>query len=189
MAYKKEESGDILLSTITKNIGYSGYELVDKYGGALYKFCRSLAYSKEDAEDLFQETFIKVFEKEGKMKLSDNPQGFLFAIASYTWKSQKRRHARRSRIAPVEALSENIGDDVSIEESIIEKEEANTIRSLVNALPEKFKLPIVLYYTLEMSTSDIASALKLPPGTVKSRLFKARQFIKKGLDHYEQQQH
>jgi len=51
----------------------------------------------------------------------------------------------------------------------------------VEALPEKFKIPVILYYTIEMNVSDIALTLKLPAGTVKSRLFKARKLIKKGL--------
>jgi len=176
---------DISQSKVVGIISYSGHDLVDEYSGALYKFCRSLTYSKEEAEDLFQETFMKAFEQLEKINVANNPQGILFNIAAFTWKSWKRRYARRSRIAPIEPLTDNIKDDVSIEEQIIEQEESYTIRTLVEALPERFKLPTILYYSLGMSVSDIACALKLPPGTIKSRLSKARQLIKKGLNYYE----
>ena len=49
------------------------------------------------------------------------------------------------------------------------------MRRLVNALPEKFKQPTILFYTSELSVPDIAAALNIPAGTVKSRLFKARK--------------
>lgn len=69
--------------------------LVDEHGISVYRFCRSLTYSKEDADDLFQETFLKAFEQQSKVNMSDNPQGFLFSTSLYIWKSWKRKYARR----------------------------------------------------------------------------------------------
>jgi RNA polymerase sigma-70 factor (ECF subfamily) len=56
---------------------------------------------------------------------------------------------------------------------------------LVDALPDKFRLPMILYYTLEMRVPDIAYIMKLPVGTVKSRLYKSRKLIEKGLGYNE----
>lgn len=156
-------------------------DLVDRYGDPVYRFCRSLTYAKEDAEDLFQETFLAVFERLQKISASNNPQGFLFSTALYLWKSWKRKHARRKRIAPVEPFDETIASGIDMEENFAEREETRIVRELVAALPEKFKIPIILYYTIEMSVPDIALALKLPAGTVKSRLSKARKLVEKGL--------
>ena len=64
----------------------------------------------------------------------------------------------------------------------MEREETRIIRALADALPEKYKILTMLYYSLEMSVPEIAAALKIPEGTVKSRLFKARKLIKKGLE-------
>jgi RNA polymerase sigma-70 factor (ECF subfamily) len=164
-------------------------DLTDKYGESVYKFCRSLTYSKEDADDLFQETFAKIFEQPHKISGSDNPQTFIFSTALYIWKSWKRKYARRNRIAPVEPLDESVNvaanEAANIEEDYILREEIRMTRELVNALPEKFKTPVIMYYTMEMSVPDIAAAMKIPEGTVKSRLFKARKIIEKGLeDHF-----
>lgn len=68
-----------------------------------------------------------------------------------------------------------------MEDSFIAQEETSIVRELVEALHEKYKIPTILYYTIEMSVPEIASSLKLPVGTVKSRLFKARKLIEKGL--------
>ncbi|KPU42919.1 ECF RNA polymerase sigma factor SigW [Oxobacter pfennigii] len=166
---------------------YMFADLVDEYGGSIYKFCRSLTYSREDADDLFQETFLKAFEQLPKLSASDNPKGFLFSTTLYIWKSWKRKYARRKRLAPIESLDDNSAVGVHMEDSFMAQEEARIVRELVESLPDKFKIPIILYYTVEMSVSDIAAALKLPAGTVKSRLFKARKLVEKGLVaiHYE----
>jgi RNA polymerase sigma-70 factor (ECF subfamily) len=156
-------------------------DLVDEYGNSVYKFCRSLAYSKEDADDLFQETFLQVFEKPSKINVCDNPQGFLFSTAIFVWNSQKRKYARRNRIAPIVALDEATASDTDLESDVIMREEARIVRNLVESLPEKFRIPIILHYTMEMNVPDIAQTMQLPIGTVKSRLFKARKLIEKGL--------
>ena len=160
---------------------YMYADLVDEYSGPVYKFCRSLTYSKEDAEDLFQETFLSAFEQLPKLSDSDNPQGFLFSTSLYIWKSWKRKYARRKRLAPALPLDETVASSVNMEDSFMAQEETRIVRELVETLPEKFKIPIILYYTIEMSVSDIALTLKLPAGTVKSRLFKARKLVEKGL--------
>ena len=58
------------------------------------------------------------------------------------------------------------------------------MRGLVNSLPDKLKLPIVLYYANEFRVSEIASLLKIPAGTVMSRLHKARKIIEEGLESF-----
>ena len=164
-------------------------DLVDTYGESVYKFCRSLTYSKEDADDLFQETFLKVLEQSYKASARNNPKGFLFSTALYLWKSWKRKVARRSRIVPVGPLDETAASDVDVEGSYVAREDRRIVRELVDALPEKYKIPIILFYTIELGVSDIASVLKLPAGTVKSRLHKARKLIEEGLvkNGYEEQ--
>jgi len=156
-------------------------DLVDTYGEAVYKFCRSLTYSKEDADDLFQETFLKAFEQLSKTITHDNPKGFLFSTALYLWKSWKRKYARRNRIAPVAPLDEQIISNIDIEGSFMKQEDLRIVRELVDSLSDKYKIPLILFYTMELGMSDIAELLKLPVGTVKSRLHKARKLIEKGL--------
>jgi len=156
-------------------------DLVDSYNESIYRFCCRLTYSKEDAEDLFQDTFLKVFEQLPKVNVSNNPKNFLFSTALYLWKSKKRMYARRIRLAPVQPLDDEIVSEFNTENSIIAQEEIRVVRELVETLPEKIKIPTILYYTAEMSVQDIASTLAIPAGTVKSRLFKARTLIEKGL--------
>ena len=167
--------------TIGQEEDFNPMRLIDEFSDSVYKFCHSLTYSKEDAEDLFQETFLRALEQQKKMEASGNYQGFLFSTALYTWKSWKRKYARRKRLAPTESLDENAASSIDIEGGYLKQEENRFVRELVEELPDKYKIPTVLYYTLEMSIDDIAETLYVPPGTVKSRLFKARKIIEKGL--------
>lgn len=155
--------------------------LIDTYSNSVYRFCRSLTFSKEDADDLFQETFLKAFENQSNQYALDNPQGFLLSTSLYIWKSWKRKYARRNRLVPMEPLDENMWAGTGMEDDYVEQEEIRRVRQVVKALPDKFKIPIILHYAMDMNVSDMAAILKLPAGTVKSRLFKARKLVEKGL--------
>lgn len=63
-----------------------------------------------------------------------------------------------------------------------EQERVHLIRKLVEALPEKQRLPLYLYYSRELSVEEVASALHIPKGTVKSRLHKARAILRERLE-------
>ena len=158
--------------------------LVDEYGVAVYKFCRSITRTKEDADDLFQDTFLKVYSQMSKIEKAENQQSFLLSTAAFLWKSQRRKYARHNRIAPEVEINETTDIGIvsaSMEDDFMTNDEQRIVRDLVEVLPIKLKIPIVMYYTNEMSIPDISVALKLPTGTVKSRLHKARTIIKKGL--------
>ena len=176
---------EVLLKNDQTATQYTVAELVELYGDAVYKTCRRLTFSRESADDLFQETFLQAFEKLRKISASKNPQSFLLSISIYIWKSWKRKYARRNRLVPVAALNESVPDRLSVEEQLLEQEEIHTVRKLVEILPEKLKIPVILYYSLEMNVPDIAASLGIPDGTVKSRLFKARKIIEKGFEQNE----
>ncbi len=162
--------------------------LVMLYGKAIYGFCNRLAKSRTDADDLYQETFLKALKLCPKIDKDNNPKGFLVSIAVGLWKNNRRKYARRQRIAPEEELKEETDSSfmfvnvLTPEEILISKERCAEIRTAADKLDDKLKIPLYMYYTAEMSVEDIASALKIPQGTVKSRLFKARKTLKNILE-------
>ena len=167
----------------TDNDGYvSEAYLVSEYQNTVYRYCLSLTYRREDADDLFQDTYLRAFSVIDKIAAFENPQSFLLSIATSIWKSNKRKFARRRRIAPEADYNEScISEKASPEDDVIAGEEIIIVRDLVNDLPDKLKIPIVMYYTVEMSISNISDTLGLPLGTVKSRLSRGREIIRKGL--------
>ena len=162
--------------------------LIEEYGVEIYNFCRRIAFSKEDGEDLFQDTFIKILEKTNIVAEDTDLRQLLFLTALTCWKDRKREYARRARIATIVPLEENLDllkNDT--EEELLEREEKLLVRELVNSLPEKYREPTILYYGAEMKVDEISELLSLPVGTVKNRLFTARQMIKKGLKKYDKE--
>lgn len=161
--------------------------LIDEYGDIIYKFCIKLTQNKDDGEDLYQQTFLKAMELRHKLNKNKNPKSFLISVSIKLWKNSIRKNIRRNTIAPRINIDEyeslDIKDTkVNIETAIINKEIEFEVNLVVSKLEDKFKFPIIMYYTAQMSVEEISKALKIPKGTVKSRLHKARIIIKDGLE-------
>lgn len=158
--------------------------LIDTYGNVIYGFCIKLTLNKADADDLYQQTFLKALEIKQKID-NNNPKSYLISISIGIWKNQKRKQARHRRIIDnlyMDQVGFDIWDEHSdISNTIYNKELQKQVNIIVSNLDDKFRLPILMYYNSDMCISEIASILKLPEGTVKSRLYTARQLIKKNL--------
>ena len=165
-------------------------QCIDQYGKDIYSFCRYATGSIQEGEELYQDTFLKAVELMEKVDVSQNPRSFLLSIAIKLWKNKRRKYAWRQRIAGMESLEEkdeyqNIPsnlDDSLPEERLLQKEQNALVRSSIQELSQKYQILLYLYYTSELSTKEIAACLKLPEGTVKSRLHKARILLKEKLE-------
>lgn len=161
---------------------------INEYGKDIYSFCSQITCNKQEAEDLYQDTFLKAVELGEKIDYEKNPKSYLVSIALRIWKNKKRKFAWRNRIAGMvelveEAVSkEKLGKEGSAEEIFLEKEWKEQVKNAVDKLDEKYRIPVYLYYTLEFSIGQIGKIMKLPDGTVKSRLHKARKLLKKELE-------
>ncbi len=160
--------------------------LVEQYGNAVYGFCLRLAGTRAAADDLYQQTFLKAVELAHKINPAQNPKGFLLALAAKIWQNCYVKESRRKRIAPCEPFpledTYELHDSSNLQQSLEEQEERQVLRGEVDRLKPAFRIPIVLYYTSQLSISQIATILHLPKGTVKSRLFKARSILKQRLE-------
>lgn len=160
--------------------------LIGEHGRALYTFCRRIAYDREEADDLYQATFLRAFELADRLSPAGNPRSFLYSIAVSLGKNGRRQKARRQRIAPEEAITdENVeiltrGEDFT--EEIDSEERARAVRRSVLRLREIYRLPVLLYYGGDLPIADIARILHIPTGTVKSRLNKAKILLRREME-------
>ena len=159
---------------------------IDEFGTDIYRFCLKLCVDKTDAEDLYQQTFLKALEAEWTLDWEKNPKALFFSLAHNLWKSDRRKQARRNSIAPCSNYDNEtemvLYSEENIEEGYIQKELIEEIHQIIQTLPEKFQVPLILFYLSDCSIEQIATIIKKPPGTVKSRLFKGRSLIKKRLE-------
>lgn len=166
-------------------------QCINAYGKEIYAFCSRITCNRQEAEDLYQDTFLKAVELGERIDDTKNPKSYLVSIAIRIWKNKKRKFAWRSRIAGTEQLTEEAvsekewmheGRGNTPEEKLLEWELKVQVRQAVEKLDEKYRIPIYLYYTMELPIEQIANIMKLPKGTVKSRLHKARKLLKQELE-------
>lgn len=159
---------------------------IELYGKDIFAFCRQLTYSRQEAEELYQDTFLKAMELLHKIRVEENPKSYLLSITLRLCKNSKRKYARRRQIAGIESLVEEdqgIEDQgCSLEEEVVARERAKEVRDAVRELAEKYRMPVYLYYMEELTMPEIARVLKIPKGTVKSRLYQARKLLRERLE-------
>ena len=101
---------------------------IETYGNDIYAFCVHLAYSQQEAEELYQDTFLKAMELLSGIEAENNPKSYLLSITIRLWKNQKRKYAWRNRIAGFSSLEEETQEawDVNgntLEEEVLKKEQ------------------------------------------------------------------
>lgn len=163
-------------------------QCIETYGTEIYSFCVYLTGNRPEAEELYQDTFLKAMELLDKIEREENPKSYLLSVAIRLWKNRNRKMFRRNRIAPVESeesletAASGAGERSEVEENLLKKEEIRYVQTTLRKLPEKYRIPLYLYYGEELSIEEIAGCLRIPQGTVKSRLHKGREKMKEELE-------
>lgn len=152
---------------------------VDEYQYDLTRLCMSLCKNNSDADDLFQETWLKAIRFYSQYDSSQKFDKWLFAICVNTFKDNSRRHHIKNRAVfstteEEDAFIAGIKDKSAINEDYI------ALTHIVEDLPEKYKMIITLHYFKDYSISDVAEILQVPVSTAKSRLKKAKELIQRG---------
>ncbi|MDE6627509.1 MAG: RNA polymerase sigma factor [Lachnospiraceae bacterium] len=158
-----------------------------KYGRDIYSFCVFLTKKKQEADDLYQDTFLRAIEKNDIDSMA-NPKSYLISIAINIWNNKKRKYLWRKNKADMsysldEGIVEQVADQsLPTEEQAIRNDELENLRCRVKELPEKMRVVVLMYYMEDMPVEEISSILKIPAGTVKSRLHHAREILKKKME-------
>ncbi len=173
--------------------------LIDTVGDDVYRFCCRLTRNRMDADDLYQDTFLKALEQRGRLEdVFDREQvesirrnrNFLMGIAVNLWRNQwrkKKREWKHLSIEDAEFFELPSSEEENVQTQLERKEIQRRLTAHIRALPEKLKMVVYLFYGAEMGTEEIAETLHIPQGTVKSRLYLARAKLKDYLeaDGYE----
>ena len=155
-------------------------QYIKQYGKRLYGLCVTLCTNTFDADDLYQETWLKVVKSIDKYDPSMDFEPWLTRICVNTYRNVVKR---RSIISVVEFQTTE--DKDAFMQSIPEAEDKDytQLYDAIDKLPEKLRLTVILFYFRDMDISSTAIVLKVPPGTVKSRLNKARKLLKEMLEN------
>ena len=161
---------------------------IETYGTDIYSFCIRLTQNRELAEELYQDTFLAMCEKED-WKEEGNVKSYLLGITIKLWQNRKRKFAWRKRIAAEIPLSKEQGleafsADENLEQHMVSKEEQEAVWKAVYKLPEQLRIVILLYYMEDFKVAEIAEKLSLSISNVKSKLMRARRYLKQELEDF-----
>ena len=137
-----------------------------------------MAGSREDAEDLVQETFERVLRRP-RFVQRDNDVAYLLRVLRNTFLNLRRTDSRRPRTAPLPEGADFVEERTSTrpEHAL----EAREVYEAVAALPADFRDVVVAVDVAGLSYAEAAAALRIPTGTVMSRLYRGRQQIARAL--------
>lgn len=158
--------------------------LIHRHQQSLVNFFRRLgAYS--DAEDLAQETFLRVFRYRFKYRPVAKFTTFLYTVARHVWADGLRKTMRH------EAISERVANEslVSDDGAIGHTQAAMDTQMALEKLSEKLRAVVVMSVYQGMKYDEIAEILDIPVGTVKSRMFTALNQLKEILDDRSREKH
>ncbi|HQU70816.1 MAG TPA: sigma-70 family RNA polymerase sigma factor [Calditrichia bacterium] len=165
-------------------------QLLNKYRNLVYHVMIKMVRNPQEAEDLTQEAFIKAF----KALTSFNED---YAFSTWLMKIATNNcidHLRKKKLKtlsidePVQYKDEPVKIEVpdhepTPEHQLLNRERSAMINNAIDGLPERYRHVILLRHKEEKSYEEIAEILKLPLGTVKARIFRAREMLNKSIKH------
>jgi RNA polymerase sigma-70 factor (ECF subfamily) len=152
-------------------------EMVERQSRFMFQVAFGLLRNRQDAEDAVQEAFLKLYRGEAWLRM-DNEKGFL---ARTVWRVALDHLPRAERTLDVSEmeLAASGGAGVSPEQSAVDKDERAVLRRLIDGLPEELRQPLVLSSVEEMTSREVAEAMGIPEGTVRTRVMRARGELKR----------
>ncbi|MBD3224168.1 MAG: sigma-70 family RNA polymerase sigma factor [Caldithrix sp.] len=158
------------------------------YRNSVYHIIYRMVHNEQEAEDLTQDVFIKAYNSLNSFNEAYAFSTWLFKIATnhcidFFRKRKLKTHSMEQtvRYKDDEIKQEYADTDPNVEKNILAREKSKLIKKAIANLPEKYRTAIVLRHQEERSYEEIAQMLDLPLGTVKARIFRAREMLKKSL--------
>jgi RNA polymerase sigma-70 factor (ECF subfamily) len=164
-------------------------DLMERHAPPVFRFLCRMVGNEDDASDLAQETFVRVFKSAGSFRLEQKFSAWLFTIAANLARNHFRWRARHPNVsldAENPETEQTLGgtlpaDGPAPNEEALATERAKAVRVAVGKLPEDLREAIVLCEWEERSTAEAAAILGTTPKAVESRLYRARQVLRERL--------
>ena len=150
-------------------------ELINTYGNKLFKTCFLMIKDEKEAEDIVQETFIKVFKYIKGFKGNSSLYTWIYKIGQNTM-----RDRYRDKVITIPYEDYTISED-NVEGIVINREKKEILRNGLNEINFIYKQVLVLFYFEELSIKEISQILDEKEGTIKSKLSRGRKILGESL--------
>jgi RNA polymerase sigma-70 factor (ECF subfamily) len=153
-----------------------------RYMDGLYSYAMVLARNSATAADLVQETYLRALKAKDRLREESNIKSWLYTILRNIWLNQLRYQRSRPEVGELDAneLVREIASDTDKGPyaQYVDKIERESVRKAIQQLPDEFREIILLREYEQLSYQEIATILNCPPGTVMSRLARARSRLR-----------
>lgn len=164
-------------------------ELVDMYKDKIYHLAYRMLGQSGESEDVVQETFLRVYLNLDRYDENQKFSTWIYRIATNLCIDRLRK--RKPNYSLDAEMPDGEGSDwystlpsdqETPEEELVLSETQQQIRKAIETLPEKYKAVVILRYLHDMSLQEIGDVLKMPVTTVKTRVHRGREFLRKKLE-------
>ena len=177
-----------IVELVLENSGYF-LHIVERYKFKLFVYIRRISnMSAEDAEDILQDVFIKVYQNLNDFDNDLKFSSWIYRITHNTVIDNFRKLKARPQIFDLDMDDDRIkvlANEFDIEKEIDEKQFKEVLNKVLSKLDVKFKEVIMLKFLEEKDYKEISDIIKIPQGTVASRISKAKKLLKKELENIE----
>ena len=171
-----------LIELIKKKDESAFVQMYEMYSGRLFGVCLRYSQNRADAEDLLQESFVKIYENLKKFQGSGSLEGWLRRITVNICINHYRKFKKEKVIA-----SDNFVVDDVVDETVFSKIETDRILELIQELPDGYRMVFNLYVVEGYKHNEIAGMLGISESTSKTQFLKARkQLMDKVIKLYPQ---
>jgi RNA polymerase sigma-70 factor, ECF subfamily len=177
-----EESDAELMAAVRMGDRQVFARLVDRHKDSVVSYLSRITGDRDRAEDLAQETFLRLFKAAGGYREQGFLRAYLFRIATNLVRSEERRDRRLRLLLPF--LGGRPHDEPAAPSGLLLQELHRQVALAVATLPLRFRVPLVLHEIEGWSYADIAQELRCQEGTVKSRIFRGRRQLREQLEPY-----
>jgi RNA polymerase sigma-70 factor (ECF subfamily) len=167
-----------LIEDCQKNNPKSQRQLFDRYAGRMMTVCRRYACDQKEAEDILQESFIKIFQHIHQFRFQGSLEGWIRRIVvNSALRLLKRKKLRFTPIA------EDQETNPSVDPTVLTSLSAEDILKLISDLPDGYRVVFNLYVIEGYDHNEIASMLGINPATSRSQLAKARKLLQTQIEN------
>lgn len=152
---------------------------IQTYGRRLFGLCMHLCRNRQEAEELYQDTWLRLLQKWHQYRPETPFEPWAAQVCVNLYRDGLRRLRRRVAVLTFPSWEEQ--DQALSQVAQPEEEDYSDLYEAIGRLPDRLRLPVVLYYFSGHNVKETARLLELPEGTVKSRLSKARGELRRWL--------
>jgi len=171
---------DALMDAVRNGDDAAFGTIVDRYKDSLVNYLTHLVRSREHAEEIAQDAFVRLYRSAANYRERDKLGPYLFRIATNLTVSEIRRQRRWNLLLPRLHASMS-HSSAPPDANVLSDEIQRQVSAALEKLPLKYRAPLVLFEIEEWSYDEIAAALAVRTGTVKSRISRARELLRRQL--------